>query len=64
MKIYKCPKCNSQNVFTDEVADEIGLYCKDCRQWIKWLNKSEAKAINKQIKKMQKDAAERTINDI
>lgn len=40
---YKCPKCNSTNLFTRKNGDHTGLYCKDCGRWIKWLNKEEAR---------------------
>jgi DNA-directed RNA polymerase subunit RPC12/RpoP len=43
MNEYKCPKCNSTNLFTQKKDTQTGLYCKDCGRWIKWLNKEEAR---------------------
>ena len=41
MTEYKCPKCNSTNLFTRKKDTQTGLYCKECGRWIKWLNKEE-----------------------
>ena len=30
MKEYKCPKCNSKNLFVKKVGNNTGLYCGDC----------------------------------
>lgn len=43
MNEYKCPKCNSTNLFTQKKDTQTGLYCKECGRWIKWLNKDEAR---------------------
>lgn len=43
MNEYKCPKCNSTNLFTRKKDTQTGLYCKECGKWIKWLNKEEAR---------------------
>ena len=43
MDEYKCPKCNSTNLFTRKKDTQTGLYCKECGRWIKWLNKDEAR---------------------
>lgn len=43
MNEYKCPKCNSTNLFTKKKETQTGLYCKDCGRWIKWLNKDESR---------------------
>lgn len=48
MKVYKCPKCNSKDVFTDETGGQVGLYCGDCGRWIKWLSKNEARLVRRQ----------------
>ena len=50
MKTFECTKCKSKNIFVDEAGNYTGLYCYDCGNWIKWLNKSEAKAARKQEK--------------
>lgn len=31
MKEYKCPKCNSKNLFVKKVGNNTGLYCDNCR---------------------------------
>ena len=41
MKEYKCPKCNSKNLFVKKVGNNTGLYCGDCGAWIKWVGKNE-----------------------
>lgn len=43
MNEYKCPKCNSTNLFTKKKETQTGLYCKECGRWIKWLNKEEVR---------------------
>lgn len=48
MKIFKCPHCNSQEVFTEESTNRTGLYCADCGKWIKWLTKDEARLAKRQ----------------
>lgn len=44
MKEYKCPKCNSKNLFVKKVGNNTGLYCGDCGAWIKWVGKNELRA--------------------
>ena len=44
MKEYKCPKCNSKNLFVKKVGNNTGLYCGDCGAWIKWIGKNELRA--------------------
>lgn len=39
MKEYRCPKCNSKNLFFKKVRNNTGLYCGDCGAWIKWVGK-------------------------
>lgn len=41
MKEYRCPKCNSKNLFVKKVRNNTGLYCGDCGAWIKWVGKNE-----------------------
>jgi len=47
-----CKKCGSVSLFTEKKGNNIGLYCKDCGAWIKWLGKDELKAFeHSQIEK-------------
>lgn len=39
--MFKCRKCESENLFTKESGNNIGLYCSDCGAWQKWLSKDE-----------------------
>lgn len=39
--MFKCRKCESENLFTKESGNNIGLYCSDCGAWQKWLGKDE-----------------------
>ena len=41
--IQKCSKCGSSSLFTAQMGSNIGLYCKNCGAWQKWLNKNEAR---------------------
>lgn len=41
--IQKCNKCGSSSLFTKQRGSNIGLYCKNCGAWQKWLNKNEAR---------------------
>lgn len=41
--IQKCNKCGSPSLFTGQKGSNIGLYCKSCGSWQKWLNKNEAR---------------------
>lgn len=49
MKIYKCEKCGSTDVFIECNENHRGLYCGDCGKWIKWLNKDEERLALRQI---------------
>ena len=41
--IQKCNKCGSSSLFTAQMGSNIGLYCKNCGAWQKWLSKNEAR---------------------
>lgn len=41
--IQKCNKCGSSSLFTAQMGSNIGLYCKSCGAWQKWLSKNEAR---------------------
>jgi hypothetical protein len=32
-----CPHCGSGNLVTEPKGPHVGLYCKSCGAWIKWL---------------------------
>lgn len=40
---YKC-KCGCTDMFVKLNGNNIGLYCKSCGKWQKWLNKNEFRA--------------------
>ena len=40
---YKCKCGNTMKFFTETKGNSIGLYCKECGKWIKWLDKNEAR---------------------
>lgn len=39
----KCSKCGSSSLFMEQKGSNIGLYCKHCGAWQKWLNKNETR---------------------
>ena len=41
--IQKCNKCGSSSLFTEQRGSNIGLYCRSCGSWQKWLNKNETR---------------------
>ena len=43
---YKCKCGNTNNFFTETKGSNIGLYCKECGKWVKWLNKDEDRLFN------------------
>lgn len=49
MKIYRCERCNSTDVFIKYNGPHCGLYCGDCGKWIKWLNQDEERLALRQI---------------
>jgi hypothetical protein len=39
----ECPHCGaSDNFFTKEKSPHIGLYCRSCDRWIRWIPRREA----------------------
>ena len=40
---WKCKKCNStqENLYIQSKGTQTGLYCRNCGNWLKWLNKKE-----------------------
>ena len=57
MKEYKCPKCNSKNLFVKKVGNNTGLYCGDCGAWIKWVGKNKLRAFEYLTKQKHVDDA-------
>ena len=47
---YKCKCGNTTKFFTETKGSNIGLYCKECGKWIKWLNKNETRAFEQKEK--------------
>lgn len=45
-----CKKCGSVSVRMDSKGTQIGLYCKDCGQWIKWVSKKDVEEVEQYIK--------------
>ena len=43
---FKCKCGNTTKFFTETKGSNIGLYCKECGKWIKWLNKDEDRLFN------------------
>lgn len=37
--------CEHEETFREAVGPHMGLYCKICGRWIKWLNKTELKLL-------------------
>lgn len=59
MSNYKC-KCGCTDMFVKNNGNQIGLYCKSCGKWQKWLNKNEFRAFENN--KSQEDLVH-NIND-
>ena len=50
MKVYKCEKCGSNDVFIDDRGKQKALICGDCGIWIKWIGKKELILVERYIK--------------
>ena len=37
----KCRKCGSENLVLIKKGSQVGLYCKDCFAWQKWISKKD-----------------------
>ena len=37
----ECRKCKSKNLVLIKKGSQVGLYCKDCFAWQKWVGKKE-----------------------
>ena len=48
--IQKCRKFGSLSLFTEQKGSNIGLYCRSCGSWQKWLNKNEARLFSENNK--------------
>ena len=48
--IQKCRKCGSSSLFTEQTGSNIGLYCRSCGSWQKWLNKNEVRLFSENNK--------------
>lgn len=50
-----CSFCKSEILFLKPDNDKIGLYCKSCGRWIKWVTDEEKISIQKQIDKQKRE---------
>lgn len=64
MKVFKCQKCSSKDVFVQASGNNTGLYCGDCGKWIKWLNKDEQRLAERQIDMMKDSVVQQLITEI
>lgn len=64
MKVFKCQKCGSKDVFVQTSGNNTGLYCGDCGKWIKWLNKDEQRLAERQIDMMKDSVVQQLIAEI
>lgn len=64
MKVFKCQKCSSKDVFVQTSGNNTGLYCGDCGKWIKWLNKDEQRLAERQIDMMKDSVVQQLITEI
>lgn len=51
---YKC-KCGCTDMFVQSKGNNIGLYCKSCGKWQKWLNKDEFRAFEYNMREATKE---------
>ena len=49
---YIC-KCGCTDMFIEKVGNNIGLYCKSCGKWQKWLNKNEVRVFENEQKEKE-----------
>lgn len=49
---YKC-KCGCTDMFVQSKGNNIGLYCKSCGKWQKWLNKNEFRVFEHEQKEKE-----------
>ena len=54
MSNYKC-KCGCTDMFVKNNGNQIGLYCKSCGKWQKWLNKNEFRVFENNMEEIWKD---------
>lgn len=36
-----CPLCGETETYTKQKGPHIGLYCKGCNRWIKWIQQNK-----------------------
>lgn len=53
MKVFKCNKCHSTDVFIAQSGNNTGLYCSDCGKWLCWINKDQLRLAERQISLME-----------
>lgn len=52
--VCKCGNKGGANKFYTKEGTHVGLYCKKCNKWIKWLPQSEARMFNSESKLLDK----------
>lgn len=57
MKLFKCKKCGSIEVFIykNHQHNHTGLYCDDCGAWIKRLSKNEIMLAERQMEREEQN---------
>lgn len=50
-----CGFCKSENLYIKEQDDKIGLYCRNCGRWLKWIDQSEKTKIQADIEKRKRE---------
>lgn len=64
MRKYQCTKCSGTKFFTKKSGNAIGLYCKECGKWIKWLNKKELMLFEQEQLKNQQSEKKYTREEV
>lgn len=55
-RVTQCKWCGSTEFYTKKNGPHIGLYCKSCNKWIKWIPKKyEGNFVEDKIKEAKVD---------
>lgn len=38
---FKCKHCESSDLFMRKNGPHVGLYCNECKKWIRWMKKKD-----------------------
>lgn len=55
MLIKECLKCESKKLTIKETGTQKGLYCSECGNWLKWINKKEYPEYIKMLRNNQEN---------